>query len=195
LAKITAGLMALVLVAALGLTPSAAGGQTGGGPADRHTTPAPAANPAQASAPPTYPDPTDLHTPPSYIDAEGNEVTDVQIRKFLAGRGSPMAPHATALIQAANRYDVDPRVVVAISGVESEFGIHCAGYNAWGWNGGRTRWRSWEESIDTYVRLLRSNYPNWRNIRRVAPRYNPNTPEAWSRKVAFLITSITEAPS
>jgi hypothetical protein len=186
--------MALVLAAALGFGASAAG-QTGGGPAPRRRPTAPAAAPAPAPGLPTYPDPTDLHTPPSYLDAEGNVVTAAQIRKFLAARGSPMAPHATALIEASNRYDVDPRVVVAIAGVESEFGIHCAGYNAWGWNGGRTRWRSWEESIDTYVRLLRNGYPNWRNIRRVAPRYNPNTPEAWGQKVAFLIASITEAPS
>jgi hypothetical protein len=125
----------------------------------------------------------------AYIDAKGR-LTVKQLSRFLAKKRSPMASHADEILVAANRYHVDPRVVVAIAGVESTFGIHSRGYNAWGWNGGATRWRSWSESIDTYTRLLGQKYPNHRNVASIARRYNPVTPSAWSRKVQNWIKSL-----
>lgn len=127
-----------------------------------------------------------------YADGE-SLVTASQIRDFLSRHNSPMAAHAEEIVFAGNRYGIDPRMIVAIAGVESQYGKRCRGFNAWGWHGGRTRWSSWSESIDLYSASMRSNYPNWRNIQRLAPRYNPNTPEAWGRKVAFLMDSIQSA--
>lgn len=127
-----------------------------------------------------------------YEDGKGVRVTVQQVRSFLARKRSPMAPFADSIIVAANRYKVDPRVVVAIAGVESTFGKHQKGFNAWGWNGGKTRWRSWEESIDSYTRQISQKYPDHRNISRIASRYNPNTPEAWSRKVKGWMTSLDQ---
>jgi transglycosylase-like protein with SLT domain len=124
-----------------------------------------------------------------YQDAKGR-LTVKQLNRFLARKRSPMATHADEIIVAANRYHVDPRVVVAIAGVESTFGLHSRGFNAWGWNGGSTRWRSWTESIDTYTRLLGQKYPNHRNVASIARRYNPVTPSAWSRKVQNWIRSL-----
>lgn len=127
-----------------------------------------------------------------YADGE-SQVTASQIRDFLSRHESPMTPHAEEIVFAGNRYGIDPRMIVAIAGVESQYGKRCRGFNAWGWNGGRTRWSSWTESIHMYSASMQSNYPNWRNIQGVAPRYNPNTPEAWGRKVAFLMHSIQPA--
>lgn len=127
-----------------------------------------------------------------YADGEALVTAD-QIRDFLSRHNSPMAGHAEEIILAGNRYGIDPRMIVAIAGVESQYGKRCRGFNAWGWNGGRTRWSSWTESIDVYSASMGTNYPNWRNIKKVAPRYNPNTPEAWGRKVAFLMDSIQGA--
>lgn len=124
-----------------------------------------------------------------YTDG-ASRVTSTQIRDFLTRHKSPMAGHAEEIVLAGNRYGIDPRMIVAIAGVESQYGRRCRGFNAWGWNGGRQTWSSWSESIDEYSERMGSNYPNWRNVRRVAPRYNPNTPEAWGRKVAFLMVAI-----
>jgi hypothetical protein len=127
-----------------------------------------------------------------YVDARGGQLSVRQLTKFLQKKRSPMTPYADEIIVAANRYHVDPRVVVAIAGVESTFGRNSRGFNAWGWNGGATRWRSWSESIDTYTRLLGQKYPNHRDPARIARRYNPVTPEAWSRKVRNWIKLIDE---
>lgn len=135
---------------------------------------------------------TEIQARSQYADGEA-VVTADQIRDFLSRHNSPMADHAEEIILAGNRYDIDPRMIVAIAGVESQYGKRCRGFNAWGWNGGRTRWSSWTESIDVYSASMETHYPNWRNIKRVAPRYNPNTPEAWGRKVAFLMDSIQTA--
>lgn len=125
-----------------------------------------------------------------YVDDTGIEVTSTQIENFLARHHSPLTPYSGDIIRAANRHRLDPRLVVAIAGVESTFGKFCAGHNAWGWDGGRARWGSWEEAIDSYTGLLAVNYPNWRHIKKIAPIYNPNTPDAWGTKVAFLMNSV-----
>lgn len=130
---------------------------------------------------------------PRYVSEQGEVVSVEQVARFLESQKSPMAPHAMDIVRAGSTYGVDPRLVIAIAGVESSFGKKCRGHNAWGWNNGRTRWSSWTESIDTYTRLFSEQYPNWRNLRRIAPVYNPNTPEKWGRKVSFLMAAIPTA--
>ncbi len=112
------------------------------------------------------------------------------LQKFLNSYRSPMAPHAAEILTASARYGVDHRLVVAIAGVESTFGRHCRGFNAWGWNNGSTRWISWPASIDSYTKAFARGYPDRANIKRFARRYNPNTPTAWASKVTYFITAI-----
>lgn len=126
----------------------------------------------------------------AYVDVSGRFVTAEQIRRFLESQGSPMAKYAENIVLAGNRYGVDPRLIVAISGVESTFGKYCSYYNAWGWNNGRTRWRSWTHAIDQFARAFAQKYPNQTNVRRMAPRYNPVTPDSWGRKVLMFMALI-----
>lgn len=119
-----------------------------------------------------------------YADDKGT-ITAAALASFLRRQRSPMAPFAPDIIRAANTHGADPRIVVAIAGEESGYGRVCRGYNAWGWDGGRYRWKSWPESIDAYSRLLATRYPNHRDYRRIARRYNPPSPEGWAAKVAL----------
>jgi hypothetical protein len=63
-----------------------------------------------------------------------------EIDSFLSDQGSPIAGNGSTFFNSGVQYDVDPRLIVAISGQESSFGTNWAackppplGYNAWSW--------------------------------------------------------------
>lgn len=75
--------------------------------------------------------------------------------RFLEHYHSPMVKHAELFIIEADRYGLDWRLIVAISGVESAFGnlIPQGSHNGWGWRGrnpcdrGWSQFEDWEEAI------------------------------------------------
>ncbi len=81
-----------------------------------------------------------------------------RINSYLAQRGSPMRGLGEVFVAQAERFDIDPRLSVAIAEGESSCGKHCfAPYNAWGMlaygNCG-----SWENGIRLNVELLHKNW-------------------------------------
>lgn len=91
----------------------------------------------------------------------GPSVSAESIDRYLATKGSPLAGQGAAFLEAGVEHEVDPRLVVAIAGAESYFGIvTCADFNAWGWGcpNGPFRFRSWAEGIHTVTRGLREGY-------------------------------------
>lgn len=81
---------------------------------------------------------------------------------YLATHNSPLQYHAQDFVDAARVYDLDWRLVAAISGVESTFGKFIpGGYNGWGWGvyGNQAIYfGSWKEGIFTVSKGLRENY-------------------------------------
>lgn len=130
-----------------------------------------------------------------YVSSSGEWVTAEDVETFLEDQGSPFAGHAELIVAAGNLYDVDPRLVVSISGIESGFGKYCRGHNAWGWNAGKTHWRSWEEGIVTYISRLAALYPDRESIPSLATRYNPAYAEGWGRRVGFVWQSFDQQAS
>lgn len=128
-------------------------------------------------------------------------VTVESLDRYLGSKASPIAGNGRALLRAGAKYDIDPRLIVAIAGAESFFGVvTCAPYNAWGWGcpSGPYRFRSWEEGIDTVARGLRTGYLDEGRTsvteihRKYAPLAASNDPNGlnlvWARNVAtFLI--------
>ena len=83
------------------------------------------------------------------------------IDAYLGGKGSPMAGSGSAFVASGGRWQVDPRLLVAIAGAESNFGvITCAPFNAWGYGcpNGPYQFGSWADGIDTVAQGLRENY-------------------------------------
>lgn len=121
---------------------------------------------------------------------DGRRITEARIRRFLRQRGSPMARYSDEILAAGIRYRVDPRVVVAIAGVESTYGVYARGHNAWGW--GRARWGSWGSAIRSYARALAREYPSLRmgHFRRAGPRYCPPCGGRWAAKASRIFRSI-----
>ncbi len=86
------------------------------------------------------------------------------LSKYLASHNSPMQYHAQDFIDAADKYELDWKMLPAIAGVESTFGKFIpGGYNAYGWgvyDTNRIYFASWTEGIFTVAKGLRENYLN-----------------------------------
>lgn len=81
---------------------------------------------------------------------------------YLAKFNSPLQYHAQDFIEAADRYQLDWKLVPAISGVESTFGKNIpGGFNGWGWGVYDTQaiyFKSWKDGIFTVSEGLRKGY-------------------------------------
>lgn len=68
-----------------------------------------------------------------------------RLEKFLRSQGSPMAPAAQDLVKIADQYGLDYKLLPAIAGVESTYGltIPTGSYNPYGWSNGNFYFGSW----------------------------------------------------
>ena len=119
------------------------------------------------------------------------------LRSYLESHNSPLADDADKFIMYADIYQIDWRLVPAISGVESTFGKHIPknSYNAYGWANGNYQFKSWEESIEIVSRALREKYydKGATNISKIARRYAPPS-STWSWKVKYFMEKIDSVP-
>ena len=94
-------------------------------------------------------------------------MTAAGIDRYLQSKASPLVGAGAAFLRAGVRYHVDPRLIVAIAGAESYFGLQlCAPYNAWGWGcpDGPVRFASWEDAIDAIADIAVSVNASVENI-------------------------------
>ena len=85
------------------------------------------------------------------------------LRAYLLQRNSPLAYNASDFINYADEHSLDWRLVAAIAGVESSYGLAIPynSYNAWGWGvygDNVIRFASWKEGIQTISQGLREKY-------------------------------------
>jgi hypothetical protein len=88
-------------------------------------------------------------------------VSAASIDSYLFSKRSPMAGQGTYILMSAARWGIDPRLIVAIAGAESNFGaITCGAYNAWGWAcpNSPAQFSSWADGIETISEGLRRYY-------------------------------------
>jgi len=101
---------------------------------------------------------------PEQIEASKLDEKAEILALYLSKKNSPLEYHAQDFIDAAKTYDLDWKLVAAISGVESTFGKFIpGGYNGWGWGVYGTQaiyFSSWKEGIFTVSKGLKENYIN-----------------------------------
>ncbi|MFH0863830.1 MAG: hypothetical protein V1858_01935 [Candidatus Gottesmanbacteria bacterium] len=116
-----------------------------------------------------------------------------QLRKYLVSLDSPLSSYSAIFVRTADKYDLDWKLIPAISGVESTFGkaIPPGSYNAYGWANGAYYFDSWEDSIEIVAKTLRENYFNRGadTVDKIAPIYAPPS-TTWNWKVKFFMEKI-----
>ena len=120
------------------------------------------------------------------------------LREFLQQYDSPLAPFANDFVKIADKYELDWKLVAAISGLESTFGkqIPNNSFNGWGWGiyGDNTiNFSSWKEGIETVSEGLRTNYINkWgaRNVWEIGKLYASSP--TWAQRVNYFMNKIDE---
>jgi len=119
------------------------------------------------------------------------------LREFLESYNSPLAPFARAFVETADIYNLDWRLVAAISGVESTFGqqIPANSYNGWGWGiygNNVIYFSSWEDGIQTISKGLREKYMDRTgtdNIYAIGSSYAASP--TWAVRVESFMNSIS----
>lgn len=120
------------------------------------------------------------------------------LKSFLEKYDSPLTGFATEFVENADRYNLDWRLVAAISGLESTFGkfIPYNSYNGWGWGvygDNVIRFSSWNDGIQTVSKGLRENYiDKWgaENIYQIGRLYAASP--TWASRVSYLMNKIQE---
>lgn len=100
------------------------------------------------------------------IEISAQRPVDARVRvleSYLNRYDSPLAPYAADFVEQADKYQLDWKLLPAISGLESGFGkqIPPYSYNAWGWGiygNSVLRFNSWPEAISTISKGLREGY-------------------------------------
>lgn len=120
------------------------------------------------------------------------------LREFLGKYNSPLVPYAGTFVEIADKYNLDWKLVAAISGVESTFGreIPYESFNGWGWGiygDNMIRFSSWREGIETVSEGLRTKYINkWgaKDVYEIG-RFYAASP-TWAQRVEYFMNKIQE---
>lgn len=91
----------------------------------------------------------------------GVEIKDTRpiiIERFL--KNTPLETYSAYLVDVADKYDIDYRLIPAIAMKESGGGRAApeGSFNAWGFENGRTVFGSWESAIDAVGKTLKTRY-------------------------------------
>src|SRR5579862_580364 len=129
--------------------------------------------------------------------ADGDQVPhDPRIDKlktFFASYGCPTPHHALDYVQAADVFQVDYRLLPAISLLESTCGTNGRSNNYWGWNSAQSAFDSVPAGIAFVTSQLAAGHP-YRNktLEQKLSTYNPVG--SYGRKVKHLMREIDKEP-
>ena len=126
-----------------------------------------------------------------YADDSGeNGGKTEKIRLFLARYNSPLEPYAADIVNAANQYGLDHRLIPAIAMQESglckkipENSFNCWGFGIYG--GKVTRFSDYKEGIYTVTQALAMRYKHQGLVtpEQIMTIYTPNSNGSWALAV------------
>lgn len=108
------------------------------------------------------------------------------LRRFLEKHDSPLAESADTFVVVADKYDLDYRLLPAISCIESACGkrLIAESYNAWGWGvygDNYIKFDNFDNGIEEVARGIHSGYiqKGLDTPSKMAPVYTPPRPQYW----------------
>lgn len=110
------------------------------------------------------------------------EARPLILKKYLEAHNSPLAAHADVLVEAAEKYGLDWRLLPAIAGQESTFcrTIPENSHNCWGWavhERYTKKFETWEGAIETVAKGLKEEYidKGYRTPEEMMKKYCPRS--------------------
>jgi len=115
---------------------------------------------------------------------------------------SPLNGLGSTFVDNGSQYGVDPRLIVAISGAESSFGVHiCAANNAWNWfwnvTCANSPFDSWNSGITTLSHFMAKSYilHGYNTVSLIGARYCAAGCENWVPNVTEFLADMGGDPS
>lgn len=109
------------------------------------------------------------------------------IESYLTRYNSPLTPYSNLIVETADKYSLDFRLITAIAQQESNLCkiIPPGSYNCWGWgitSVGTLGFDSFEDGIETVSKGLRVNYLNkgYSTVSEIMSKYTPQSNGSWA---------------
>jgi len=148
---------------------------------------------------------------PGSLEYSQASPSQVEIDGYLSKKASPMTGLGADLSALGQQYNIDPRLVVAISGAETTFGRHvCAANNAWNWfhhyTCPQSPFQSFQQGAGQVTKFLRLSYLNrgYTTIELIRYKYCASGCQNWiplvttffnEMPVAQPVTQVTSPPA
>lgn len=109
------------------------------------------------------------------------------VKQYLDRYNSPLLSHEAKIVETADKYGLDFRLITAIAQQESNLCkvIPEGTYNCWGWgihSEGTLGFRSFDEGIETVSKGLKENYINkgYKSVEDIMSKYTPMSNGSWA---------------
>jgi len=119
------------------------------------------------------------------------------IRQYLERYNSPLLGHESVIVEAADKFKLDFRLITAIAQQESNLCkiIPPETYNCWGWgihSEGTLGFESYEEGIYTVTQGLKRNYIDlgYDTPEVIMTKYTPQSNGSWARGVSSFMSEM-----
>jgi hypothetical protein len=120
------------------------------------------------------------------------------LRAYLKAFNSPLLPFADEIVNQADKYGIDYRLIPAIARQESALCnfIPPESYNCWGWgitSVSSVKFDSYLEGIETVTKGLKENYIDKGLVtpEQIMTKYTPNSPNgAWAKGVTEFMSDL-----
>lgn len=119
------------------------------------------------------------------------------VKQYLEYFNSPLSPFADLIVQTADKYSLDFRLITAIAQQESNLCkiIPPESYNCWGWginSNGTLGFSSFQQGIEEVSKGLKSEYLNkgYTTVSEIMSKYTPLSNGSWANGVNTFMTEM-----